>query len=109
MIDYKEHNVLIIFIGVLIIYSIITFIWTEPKVLQRSQPTLQESCITIARMAVLPKQFGAWFKFCPSIPLEHLRCMIGPKWKSCDQLTPISDKRRQEMLKFFRSHWREES
>ena len=107
MIDYKENNVFIIFIGVLFIYSLISFIWTEPKVLQRAQPTLQESCVTLASMAVKPEQFGAWFKACPIIPLEHLRCMIGPKWTSCDQLAPISDTQRQEKLNFFKSNWRE--
>ena len=96
MIDYKEHNVFIIFTGILLIYSLVSFIWIEPKVLQRSQPTLQESCVTLARMALKPKQFGAWFKSCPTIPLEHLRCMIGPQWKSCDQLVPISELQRQK-------------
>ena len=106
MIDYKENNVLIIFIGVLFIYSIVSLVWTEPKVLQDSQPTLQESCVTLARLAVKPERLSSWFKYCPTLPLDHLRCMIGPKWDSCDQRAPISHDQKQKKLTFFRSSWR---
>jgi hypothetical protein len=107
MIDYKRNNVFIIFIVVLFIYSIVTFIWTEPKVLQRSQPTLQESCVTLARIAVKPEKFSAWFKYCPTIPLEHLRCMIGPLWSSCTQRIPLSKSQQYKKLSFFKSRWQE--
>lgn len=107
MIDYKKNNVFIIFIAILFIHSIITLIWTEPKVLQRSQPTLQESCVTLARIAVKPENFSAWFKHCPTIPLEHLRCMISPLWASCTQRVPLSKIQQNKKLSFLKSHWQE--